>query len=94
MELLKDNSLTWVALNEANPTTFWHVNMCVVLCNAAKGRLTLLYYKSVFIASISDAVSQHPVSPQLCTHTKTELKRKERVGAGWGSIPNPIDYSM
>lgn len=55
------------------------------------GWLTLLYYKGVFIVSISDAVSSHPVSPGLCTHTETEKKSKEgkdgvgRVVEGRGS---------
>lgn len=32
--------------------------------------LSVLYYRGVFIASISDAVFSHPVSRGLCTHTK------------------------
>lgn len=39
--------------------------------------MAVLYYKGVFIASISDAVSSHSVSPGLCTHTETEKKSKE-----------------
>lgn len=50
---------------------------------ASRGLLSVLYYKGVFIASISDAVSSHPVSPRLCTHTETEEKSKEgKEGAG------------
>lgn len=57
--------------------------------------LSVLYYKGVFIASISDAVSSHPVSPRLCTHTETEKKSKEGKegagglgdgGRGWGRL--------
>lgn len=45
------------------------------------GWLSVLYYRGVFIASISDAVSSHPVSPGLCTHTRKKEKSKEgRVG--------------
>lgn len=45
--------------------------------------LTVLYYKGIFIASISDAVSSHPVSPGLCTHTKTQ-KRVKKGNREWG----------
>lgn len=47
---------------------------------------SVLYYKGVFIASISDAVSSHPVSPGLCTHTETEKKSKEGKEGGGGGV--------
>lgn len=50
------------------------------------GRLSVLYYKGVFIASISDAVSSHSVSPGLCTHTETEKKSKRGRGSGWTGV--------
>lgn len=51
-------------------------HVCIVIwrLHAVAAWLGVLYYKGVFIASISDAVSSHPVSPGLCTHTKTEEK--------------------
>lgn len=55
---------------------------------------SLLYYKCVFIASISDAVSQHPISPGLCAHTDTDKAQIESVGAEWGFSPNHMDHSV
>lgn len=48
--------------------------MCAVFwrVHAVAGWLSVLYYKGVFIASISDAVSSHSVSPGLCTHRDRE----------------------
>lgn len=68
------------------------------------GWLSVLYYKGIFIASISDAVSSHPVSPGLCTQTETEEKSKEGRkegaggpgvwvgvgGCGWGGVSEDL----
>ena len=64
---------------------FSHDNSCVCVCvfvscavfwsvHAVAGCLPVLYYKGVFIVSISEAVSSDPVSPGQCTHTETERK--------------------
>lgn len=48
-------------------------------------QLSVLYYKGIFIAGISDAVSSHPVSPRLCTPAQTEKKSKTGIG-GLGGL--------
>lgn len=93
-------------MNTANSDAsqdFQHDNSSVCMCvytvflrvHAVVWLLSVLYYKGVFIASISDAVSSHPVSPRLCTHTETEKKSKEGKegagglgdgGRGWGRL--------
>lgn len=60
--------------------------------HAVVGRLSVLYYKGVFIASISDAVSSHPVSPGLCTHTEAEQQSKEgKEGIGQTGVEGGVE---
>lgn len=75
------NNMNIMVLQGFHATTTMCVFMCVCVLNAVflrgeyvVGWFSVLYYKGVFIASISDAVSSHPVCPRLYTHTETEEK--------------------